>query len=146
LIEERFQLKIRHDTKELPVYELVVDKGGPRLPVHDPADLDHPPMGGSPGGMKGTNVTMNYFAFTLSRILDRSVIDKTALPARYDVSLEFAREGLGMKQGVADPSAAEGPSIFTALKEQLGLKLAPAKGPVDFLVIEHAEKPPDNQD
>jgi uncharacterized protein (TIGR03435 family) len=144
LIEERFQLRIRHDTKELPVYELAVDKNGARLPVHDPADLDHPPMGGTAGGMKGTNVTMNYFAFSLSRMLDRSVIDKTDLPARYDVSLEFSREGIGIKQGVADPSVAEGPSIFTALKEQLGLKLVPAKGPVDFLVIEHAEKPSDN--
>jgi uncharacterized protein (TIGR03435 family) len=144
LIEERFQLRIRHDTKELPVYELVVDKGGPRLPVHDPADLDHPPMGGTPGGMKGTNVTMNYFAFALSRMLDRTVIDKTDLPARYDVSLEFAREGQATKQGVAETSVAEGPSIFTALKEQLGLKLVPAKGPVDFLVIEHAEKPSEN--
>ncbi len=144
LIEERFQLKIRHDTKELPVYQLVVDKSGSRLPVHDPADLDHPPMGGTAGGMKGTNVTMNYFAFSLSRMLDRNVVDKTDLPARYDVNLEFSREGPGLKQGVADSSVAEGPSIFTALKEQLGLKLVPGKGPVEFLVIEHAEKPSDN--
>jgi len=80
----------------------------------------------------------------LSRMLDRSVIDKTELPARYDVNLEFSREGLGMKQGAADSSVAEGPSIFTALKEQLGLRLVPAKGPVDFLVIERAEKASDN--
>ena len=142
LLEDRFHLKVRHETKELPVYELTVDKNGAKMPQHNPADLDHPPMGGQAGGMKGTNVTMNYFAFVLSRNLDRAVIDKTGLSARYDVSLEFAREGvrrIGPEAGA--PPEAEGPSIFTALKEQLGLKLVPAKGPVDFLVIEHAERP-----
>jgi uncharacterized protein (TIGR03435 family) len=144
LIEERFKLKLRHETKELPVYELVVDKGGPKLPEHDAADLVRPPMGGTPAGMKGTNVTMDYFAFILSRNLDRNVIDKTGLKARYDVNLEFTREGPG-RIGAADASPlAEGPTIFTALREQLGLKLVPAKGPVDFIVIEHAEKPADN--
>jgi len=145
LIEERFQLKIRHEQRELPIYELVVDKGGPKLKEHDPADLDHPPMGGTPGGMEGTNVTMNYFAFTLSRNLDRNVIDKTGLMARYDLKLEFARE---LPPGVERPGGngpvGDGPTIFTALREQLGLKLVPAKGPVDFLVIEHAEKPAEN--
>lgn len=145
LIEERFQLKIRHEQRELPIYELVLDKGGPKLTGHDPADLDHPPMGGTPAGMEGTNVTMNYFAFTLSRNLDRNVIDKTGLTGRYDLKLEFARE---LPPGVVRPpgadALAEGPTIFTAVREQLGLKLVPAKGPVDFLVIEHAEKPSEN--
>jgi uncharacterized protein (TIGR03435 family) len=141
LLEERFQLKIRHEKKELPVYELVIDKA-PKLTKHDPADLDHPPMGGTIDGLEGTNVTMNYFAFTLSRNLDRNVIDKTGLTARYDLKLNFAREGLKRPDGT--PIEQDGPTIFTALKEQLGLKLVPAKGPVDFLVIEHAEKPIDN--
>jgi uncharacterized protein (TIGR03435 family) len=147
LLEERFQLKIRHEQRELPIYELVVDpgaKGGPKLKEHDPADLDRPPMGGTPAGLEGTNVTMNYFAFTLSRNLDRNVIDKTGLTARYDVKLEFTRE---LPPGVVKPDApdvAEGPTIFTALREQLGLRLVPAKGPVDFLVIERAEKPAEN--
>jgi uncharacterized protein (TIGR03435 family) len=140
LIEERFQLKIRHETKELPVYELVVDKGSPKLTEHDPADLDHPPMGGTPEGLKGTNVTMNYFAFILARNLDRNVIDKTGLTAHYDLNLTFARE----LPGGRGPADEDKPTIFTALKEQLGLKLVPTKGPVDFLVIEHAEKPADN--
>jgi uncharacterized protein (TIGR03435 family) len=145
LLEERFQLKLRHEKKEMPVYELVVDKGGAKLPEHDAADLDHPPMAGAPGGLAGTNVTMNYFAFVLSRNLDRTVIDKTGLTAHYDVKLEFTREGLVKEGGGgAPPTVAEGPTIFTALREQLGLKLVPAKGPVDFLVIEHAEKPAEN--
>jgi uncharacterized protein (TIGR03435 family) len=103
-------------------------------------------MGPTPEGLQGTNVTMNYFAFTLSRNLDRTVIDKTGLPARYDLKLQYAREGpvkIG-PDGGRGPIDQEGPTIFTALKEQLGLKLVPAKGPVDFLVIERAEKPADN--
>jgi uncharacterized protein (TIGR03435 family) len=94
LLEERFQLKIRHETKELPVYELVVDKGGPELPVHDPADLEHAPMGGTAAGLTGANVTMNYFAFVLSRNLDRNVIDKIGLTEHYDVKLSSAGKGL----------------------------------------------------
>jgi uncharacterized protein (TIGR03435 family) len=143
LIEERFHLGIRHEQRELPVYELVVDKGGAKLTEHDAADLDHPPMGGTAQGLAGTNVTMNYFAFVLSRNLDRNVVDKTGLTAHYDVKLDFSRE---LPPGVVRPDAAvaEGPTIFTALREQLGLKLVPAKGPVDFLVIEKAEKPSEN--
>jgi uncharacterized protein (TIGR03435 family) len=146
LLEERFKLSLRHETRELPLYELVVDKNGPKMPEHDPADLDHPPMGGTADGMKGTNVTMNYFAFILSRNLDRSVIDKTGLTVRYDVSLQYAREGPNRirPDGVAAPVESEGPTIFTAVREQLGLKLVPARGPVEFLVIEHAEKPAAN--
>jgi uncharacterized protein (TIGR03435 family) len=143
LIEERFHLTVRREQRELPIYELVVDKGGPKLTEHDAADLDHPPMGGTPAGLAGTNVTMNYFAFILSRNLDRNVVDKTGLTARYDVKLDFARD---LPPGVVRPDApvAEGPTIFTAVKEQLGLKLVPAKGPVEFLVIEKAEKPSEN--
>jgi uncharacterized protein (TIGR03435 family) len=146
LIEERFHLQIRHEQRDLSVYELVVDKGGPKLTEHDAADLDHPPMGGTAAGLNGKNVTMNYFAFVLSRNLDRNVIDKTGLTAHYDVNLEFTREappGARLPNGEAPP-VGEGPTIFTALREQLGLKLVPAKGPVDFLVIEHAEKPSEN--
>jgi uncharacterized protein (TIGR03435 family) len=145
LIEERFQLKIRHEQREQPVYELVVDKGGSRLKEHDAADLDHPPMGGTAAGLEGTNVTMNYFAFVLSRNLDRNVIDKTGLAAHYDLKLEFARDlPPGVERAGGGAPVSDGPTIFTALKEQLGLRLVPAKGPVDFLVIEGAEKPSDN--
>lgn len=148
LIEERFKLKIRHESKQLPVYELVIDKGGAKVTEHDAKDLDHPPMSPTAQGMKGTNMTMNYFAFVLSRNLDRNVIDKTGLSAHYDIELAYAREsGVRLVRpdgGAAPPSDSDGPTIFTALKEQLGLKLVPAKGPVDFLVIEHVEKPAEN--
>ncbi len=149
LLEERFKLKIRHETRELPVYILTVDKKGSKMPLHDPTDLKHEPIGGGPGGLSGENVTMNYFAFFLSRILDLNVIDRTQLPDHYDVKFNFVPDKValgraGGPEGGATPVVPEGPDIFTALREQLGLRLEKGKGPVDYLVIEHAEKPSDN--
>jgi uncharacterized protein (TIGR03435 family) len=156
LLEERFNLKLRRETRAQPVWALAVAKGGSKMPVHDPEDKDHPPMGlqmirGSDGsmcpGLRGQNATMNYFAFTLSRSMDRSVIDKTGLPGRYDVNLQFMPDGLQLK-GPDGGGPAIGPDcsdIFTALPKQLGLKLESAKGPVEFLVAEHAEKPGENR-
>ena len=106
LLEERFQLKVRHESRELPVYILTVDKKGPKLPVHDPADLVHMPFGGRAGNLSGHNVTMNYFAFFLSRILDRNVIDRTELPEHYDVDFHFvpdAPPGAGRKAPLRPP-------------------------------------------
>ncbi len=156
LLEDRFKLKVRHETRELPCYILTVDKKGPKMPVHDPADLLHEPIGGGrgPGGMpalSGKNVAMSYFAFFLSRIMDLNVIDKTGLPDRYDVDFHFVPElppgalaGRGGADGAPPPALPDGPDIYTALREQLGLRLEKGKGPVDFLVIEHVEKPTEN--
>jgi uncharacterized protein (TIGR03435 family) len=156
LLEERFQLKIRRETRQEPVWALVVDKGGSKMPVHDPADLDHPPMGlqgvrGSDGGMcgalTGQNITMDYLAFTLSRSMDRNVIDRTGLPARYDVNLQFLPDLARSAKAEADGGPAispDCPDLPAALPKQLGLRLESAKGPVEFLVVEHAEKPTGN--
>jgi len=156
LLEERFQLEVRRETREESVWALVVDKGGSKMPVHDPADLDHPPMGPQPVrasdgsvcvGLTGHNVTMEYLAFTLSRSADRAVIDRTGLPARYDVNLQFLPDAAR----TAAPDGGGGPAISpdcadlpSALPKQLGLRLESAKGPVEFLVVEHAEKPSGN--
>jgi len=154
LLEERFHLKLRHEKREEPVWALVPDKSGSRMPVHDPADLDHPPMGlqgvrGSDGSvcgsLAGRNVTMEYLAFTLSRWTDRSVIDRTGLPARYDVNLQFLPDAA--KTGGPDGGATISPDCLdlpAALPKQLGLRLESARGPVQFLVVEHAEKPTEN--
>jgi uncharacterized protein (TIGR03435 family) len=150
LLEDRFKLKIRHETRELPVYILTVDKKGSKMPVHDAADLKHEPIGGGPGGLAGENVTMNYFAFFLSRILNLNVIDRTELPDHYDVKFTFVPDAATFGRGGGDGAGAaampmpEGPDIFTALRDQLGLRLEKGKGPVDYLVIEHVEKPSDN--
>ncbi len=94
LLEERFQLKVRREKPEMPVWALVIDKGGPKLTEHDPGDLDHPPFGpGAEGkGIEGRNVSMDYFAFFLSRLLDRNVVNRTGLTKNYDLTMVFSRE------------------------------------------------------
>jgi uncharacterized protein (TIGR03435 family) len=98
---------------------------------------------------------MPGFAAQLSRHLDRPVVDRTGLKAKYTFTLEFAddRTQPTMPRAAADgdlrasngpPPESSGPSIFTALQEQIGLKLVPAKGPVEVLVIDHIERPSEN--
>ncbi len=155
LLEERFHLQVRHESREEPVWALVVNKGGSKMPVHDPEDKDYAPIGGqmaraSDGsicpGLAGHNVTMNYFAFFLSRGMDRKVIDRTNLPDHYDVKLQYMPDGakFGGPDGGAPTISPDCSDIFSALPRQLGLKLESAKGPVDFLVVEHVEKPTEN--
>jgi len=148
LLEDRFQLKVRHEIREMSVWALVVDKGGTKLPPHDPADIDHPPLGSGPNrrGLGGRSVNMTYFAFVLSRLLERNVIDRTGLPGYYDISLDFARDPLaGARPEGGEPAPpTDGPDVFSALREQLGLRLESTKGPVEFLVVEHAQKPSAN--
>jgi uncharacterized protein (TIGR03435 family) len=144
LLEERFQLKVRRENRESPVWALVVDKGGPKLMEHDAQDLDHPPIRFTRTGLEGRNVNMPYFAFMLSRILDRNVVDKTGLKPYYDTKLEFTPDRAGPRVNGDDSPPPEGPTIFTALREQFGLKLESDKAPVEFLVIEHVEKPAGN--
>jgi uncharacterized protein (TIGR03435 family) len=155
LLEERFQLKVRREARQEPVWALTVDKSGSKMPAHDPDDKVHEPIGGqalrgSDGtmcpGVKGQNVTMNYFAFFLSRGMDRGVIDNTGLPGGYDVNMQYMPEGmrLGGRDGGGPEISPDCSDIFSALPKQLGLRLEPAKGPVVHLVVEHAEKPTEN--
>jgi uncharacterized protein (TIGR03435 family) len=153
LLEERFRLKLRRETRDEPVWALVLDKGGSKMPVHDPEDMDYPPIGGqmvrgADGGvcpaLAGHNVTMNYFAFVLSRSMDRSVIDRTGLPAHYDVNLQYLPDVARGAGPDAPPISPDCPDLPSALPKQLGLRLESAKGPVEFLVVEHAEKPTGN--
>jgi len=156
LLEDRFKLKVRHEKRDMPCYILTVDKKGAKLPEHDPADLVHEPIaGGFQDGqlqMNGQNATMNYFAFFLSRGLDRNVVDQTGLTARYDIKYHYipdlpngGRRPDGSPVMVnGEPVALDGPNIFTALRDQLGLRLEKGTGPVEYLVIEHVEKPSDN--
>lgn len=147
LLEERFRLKLKREKRDLPVWELVVEKGGHKMPVHDASDIDRGPMGPGPNGrgMAGKNIPMKYFAFVLSRLLDRNVVDKTGLDGYFDVTLDFVREQQGVRvDGTPPPPPQDGPTIFEALQKQLGLRLVSARGPVDFLVIDHVERPSEN--
>jgi uncharacterized protein (TIGR03435 family) len=149
LLEERFKLKLHRELREEPVYELVVAKGGPRMPQATDT-LKQPGQGlmrMGRGQLTGTAVAISFLVSTLSQQLGRSVIDKTGLTGQYDFDLKWTPE-LGEFQfptgDAGPPPDPSGPSVFTAIQEQLGLKLESNKGPVDVLVIDHAEQPSEN--
>jgi len=169
LLEERFQLKMHRETMERPVYELTVDKGGVKMqpskegsctsyfmdsppPVPEPnaprpvyCDFPHLAGDGTNWTLEGAGVSVGKLVITLARSgLDRPVVDKTGLSGGFDLHLKWAAEP---PPGNPEPGTMDDPaglSIFTALKEQLGLRLESTKGPVDVLVIDHVEKPSEN--
>jgi len=150
LLADRFQLALHSETKEQPVYALVVNKGGPNLQESaEPRGLIRK-MGR--GTLKGQAVGLGMLALNLSNELGRRVIDKTGLAGKFDFELKWASSQASAAQLGAPPQTAEfalppdpdGPSIFTALQEQLGLRLESAKGPVEVLVIDRAERPSKN--
>jgi bla regulator protein blaR1 len=154
LIEDRFQLKIRRESKEMPVYALVVTKNGPKLKLNpdDPTKAKPSAMLGRGSGTF-TNSSMAALAARLSEQLGRPVLDRTDLKGGYDFTLEWTpapseggAELLGLPPRAEPPAAGDsnGPSIFTALQDQLGLKLEPQKGPVDMIIIDHVERPSEN--
>jgi bla regulator protein BlaR1 len=189
LLADRFKLKLVHQTKELPVYALVVAKGGPKIkesagtpddagpnPPGPPVQLgpkgkDQPyaiqkdpwiPGGPKrmammrPGQLTMSDVPVSLLADSLSRMVGRNVIDKTGLKGNYDATLQWTPDpGQGQMFGgppggpdgkplPEPPPDASGPDIFTAVQEQLGLKLESEKGPVDTYAIESIEKPSEN--
>lgn len=180
LLLDRFQLKIHHETKDLPVYALVLankdGKLGPQLipskegsctpfdpskPLPPPGrDPGKPPAMGCGGMFMGldrlgaTSITIDRMIPMLSRMLGRTVIDKTGLTGKYDAQMQWTPDPAQLQQ-MAPPGGLppnmpapqidpNGPSLFTALQEQLGLKLESQKGPVDIVVIDSVEKPSEN--
>ncbi|HYK37031.1 M56 and DUF3738 domain-containing protein [Alloacidobacterium sp.] len=169
LLADRFKLKVSHQMKELPVYALVVAKNGPKLtpskPEPSPAEgagTDAQPtmrrgiMMNGRGELQATGVSMSLLADVLSRQREtggRIVIDKTGLAGNYDWTLHWTPESPAPLFKGADNNAppdgaptpdTSGPTFFTALEEQLGLKLEPQKGSVETLVIDSAEQPTAN--
>ncbi len=147
LLEDRFKLRLRHETKDLNVYLLTAVKGGPKLEENkNGADLEARNSG--VGRESYRNFPMSLFANILSgaRDVDDTVVDKTGLTGSYDFALEYTPErvGQGAKDGHEAAPNPGGPSLFTALREQLGLELNRQKVPVELLVIDHIEEPSDN--
>ncbi len=157
LLAERCKLAVHRETKDKPVYALLVGKNGPKLQVAESTEPEairakHPkavpiPGGGGmfapgepPGSMELYGVSMGTLALGLSEHAELPVVDKTGLTGRYDVKLEMVQQGPPAADGALDPS----PSIFTVVQEQLGLKLEPAKDEVETLVIDHIERPSEN--
>jgi uncharacterized protein (TIGR03435 family) len=142
LLADRFNLKAHLQSKTMPVYDLVVDRGGPKFKVNE----DDDDQTNSSMNMKASNndnvlnakrSSMSDLAAALSDEVHRQVIDKTGIKGGADFTLKWTSDEAADQGGTVV-------SIFTAVEEQLGLKLQPAKGPVDTLVIDHAEMPSAN--
>jgi uncharacterized protein (TIGR03435 family) len=149
LLAERFQLKVHSITEEFPVYTLVVAKSGPKFQQSKNPDYRRGySMSVDDGHMTGQELTMADLAGNLSGWSGHIVTDKTGLIGRYDLSLTWAPERHRANPLTAEqpsvPSENDGPSLLTAVQEQLGLKLVPQKGPVEVVVIDHIEKPSPN--
>jgi len=137
LLEDRFQLQIHRETRVRPVFALVQAKGGSKLQKAAP---DEPGRGGFSAGprkLQGRGVPISSLVYSLASAAGAPVLDRTELQGEYDFTLEFAP-----LQGAADDETL--PDIFTAIQQQLGLKLEPTKAPIEMLVIDRAEKPSEN--
>ena len=142
LLADRFHLALHRETKELPAYELVIAKGGAKL--QESTDGKNFIRRGI-GTLKGQSVGLKMLALNLSNELNSPVIDKTGLTQNYDFELKWTP--LAPSATSVDPpppTDPDRPSIFTALSEQLGLRLESKNGPVEVLVVDRAEKPSKN--
>jgi uncharacterized protein (TIGR03435 family) len=157
LLADRFKLVVHHESKEFPLYALAVAKGRPKFEETKPEDLRKSPVHGvmcmvtasRRGAIGMSGCTMTQFANGLGGYgrsdLGRKVVDQTGLTGHYTLALNWAPMDM-TNPSTPELSAPEpsGPSIVTAIKEQLGLELKPIKGPLDTIVIDHAEMPSEN--
>jgi len=151
LLEDRFQLKFHHETKEMPIYALVVGKHGPKLKASEVSGERKSMFRVGRGEMNLDGANMPALANALSNLVGRTVLDRTGLSGTYDIRMQWTPdvgEAPMMKGPPGAPPAGSGeqapesggPSIFTAIQEQLGLRLEAQKGPVQVMVIDHIEK------
>jgi uncharacterized protein (TIGR03435 family) len=150
LLTDRFKLTFHREQKVFSIYELEVAKSGPKLKASTAAPDDPPALISTVYPqrivMPARNATMSDLARLMQRaILDRPVVDKTGLSGRYDFDLEWAPDEtqFGGEVPVA-PADAPSPPLFSAIQQQLGLKLEATKGPVAALVVDKAERPSAN--
>ena len=140
LLAERFHLALHQEMREMPIYAITVAKGGPLLKVADPNE--HLNTGNSGDGhqrtLKFTSVAMPELAHNLEFYEDRPVVDQTSLQGRYDFTLKWTYD-ISAESEPGSP-----PSLFTAIKEQLGLRMDAVKGPAEVVVIDHLERPSEN--
>ena len=167
LLADRFKLTLHRETKNLQVYDLVAAEGGPKLKETKPAFLNPNGINGpegplpakgmmkmGPGELTDQGTTLAPLVEQLSWQLGHTVLDKTGLKGNYDFSLRWTpgESEAGMRKLMGDSPVAEsassstsGPTLFTALEDQLGLKLVPQTAPMEVLVIDHVEKPAGEQ-
>lgn len=153
LLTERFKLAVHREPKTLSAYALVADKNGLKVKeVEAPGAGSGSQMRMGRGQLNAQKMSMAQLADSLAGTLDRPVVDKTEVKGVFDIKLEWTpdeSQPMGVPGGPGDggerrPAAdnPSGPSIFTALQEQLGLKLQGQKLPVEIVVIDHVEKVP----
>ena len=155
LLQDRFKLAVHPETRELPAFALVTSRNdgttGPQLrksefdcdaylasahPLPEPGRVSPCSARINPGSLSAKAILLTQLATSLAAFTGRFAVDRTGLNGRFDIELTWTPD-----QAAADT---DGPSIFTALQEQLGLKLVPEKAPVEVLVVDHAEEPQTN--
>lgn len=140
ILADRCRFKAHQETKELPVYDLVIAKGGLKMKGAPADENPSESMTGS-GRMTAHAVSVSIIALAFTRTVGRMIVDKTGFgEKKFDFELNWAPDN----QPVVDDSASASPPLFAALQEQLGLKLVSSKGPVQILVIDHMERPSPN--
>ena len=155
VLVERFKLKFHHEKRDMSVYVLSVGKTGPKLNKSEADPNGLPGLGfRGLGKFLARNATMQDFANVMqTTALDRPIVDQTGITGRWDFTLnwtpdEFQFSDLGPRRppapAAADDNAAKDPDLFTAIQQQLGLKLEATKAPADVIVIDHVEKPSEN--
>jgi uncharacterized protein (TIGR03435 family) len=167
LLEDRFHLKIHREATEGPIYVLSVARGGAKLHPYTEGSckramqpdeeycrgLINAGLPTSAASLDDRGATLDGFSRQLRAVLDRPVLNQTSIAGRFDIHVDFSREGTKFEDmyhippvdgspRVSDPTGL--PTIFTALQEQLGLKLESGKGPVGVLVIDAVAKPSEN--
>jgi len=156
LLAERFKLVFHRETRNLPVYELIVGENGAKL---QPSTATSPTAGSDskaegrkvfvgPGQLRGQGIPLAVLVDVLGKQLGRSIVDRTGLTGNYDLTLEWPADenrssSPGKTQDASQTPAAES-SLFTSIQEQLGLKLVPQTEPLEVLVIDQVERPVDN--
>jgi uncharacterized protein (TIGR03435 family) len=151
MLADQFKLKFHRETKEGPVYALTVDKSGLKMKINNnPEPLKASISGNSvgPDGFVGHSVQMQYLTWWLGQLLQedrRPVINKTGLDGYYDFKLAYLPElAPDFPRDRVPPDALNRPNIFQAVREQLGLRLEPQKGPVEYFIVDSIEKPATN--
>ncbi len=136
LLKERFRLEMHRQLRKLTHLDLLVGKNGPKMPRSEGDEPNGRRYYGT-GRLSYMHLTMDRLAVSLSRLLKQPVFNKTALDGAYDVELNWQPD-----DAPADTDAAVKPDIFTAVQQQLGLRLAVSKDPLDVMVLDRADKAP----
>jgi len=145
LLADRFKLALHHEQKEQPVYALVPGRNGPKLrPSEGEGQFS---MGPAAGGIGFQKTSMSEFAgrfLSVIPMIGRPVLDKTGLPGLYDFTLQLNPTANGDAGAIKRAAAEEGFSLFVYALDQLGLRLESEKAAIDFLVVDHVERPSEN--